>query len=298
MSEAERAQFEDRFASDDELFYEIALRENELVDGYVRGELSDREVARFEHGLDTNPARRNKVANARVLAELIADERPETKTITIAERSGFFGKLFAFPAFQFASVGLIAILALATILLLLEYRRLNGLESELASARAREAELSSQIEAARESSGDLTEDLIAERDRIEKLEADIAALRNTSANTRPPANVSQPTIATLILSPLAGVRGGSVPMRRLEVKPGVERVSIIAQLENDAAADRVSARLNGEIIGQKIPVRIRTGAARVSVIIPVSRLKGGRNDLVILDDSGAVLDEFAFSLEK
>ena len=87
-------------------------------------------------------------------------------------------------------------------------------------------------------------------------------------------------------------------MRRLEVAPDVERVSIVANLETDKAPDRVSARLNGEVVRRDIRVRKRNGAVSVTVIIPVSRLKDGRNDLAILDESGAVLDEYAFSLTK
>ena len=297
MSETEREQFEDRFAVDDELFYEVASAENELVDRYVRGQLIGEEHDGFERSLEANPARRQKVANARVLVELIADERPETKTITIAERSGFFGRLFSLPAFQFASVGLIAILALSTVFLLIEYRRLNSLDGELANARAREAELNARIEDERDATGDLSADLAAERERIEKLEAEIASLRNNTSNTSPPANRPTPTIATLILSPLS-VRGGPALVRRLEVAPDVERVSIVANLETDKAPDRVSVRLNGEIVRRDIRVRKRNGAVSVTVIIPVSRLKDGRNDLAILNENGAVLDEYAFSLTK
>ena len=296
MSDTEREQFEDRFAIDDDLFYEIASSENELVDRYVRGKLTDGERDRFERGLNANPARRQKVANARVIVELVADERPEAKTITIAERSGFIGRLFSLPAFQFASVGLIAILALSTIFLFVEYRRLNSLETELANARAREAELNARIEDDQAATGDLTADLVAERDRIEKLEAEIEALRKNTSNTRPPSNTSPPTIATLILSPV-GVRGGPTPVARLEIAPGVEKVSIVAELEADAP-DRVSARLNGEIVERKMRVRSRKGERGVSVIIPVSRLKTGRNDLAILEEGGAVLTEYAFSLAK
>ena len=109
MPETERSEFEDRFAGDDILFAEIAERENELVDRYVRNELSEGDRVRFERSLDTVPARKQKVANAAVIREFIASER-ENKTITIAERTGFFSRLaelftFRSPAFQFASIG-------------------------------------------------------------------------------------------------------------------------------------------------------------------------------------------------
>ena len=302
LSDTERERFEDRFAAEDELFYEIAARENELVDEYLNGRLGGELLGRFEASLASNPARRQKIANGLVLHEFVAEERAENRTITIAERAGIFSKIgellsFDSPAFRFASVGAVLLLALVSVFLLIENRRLSSLESELAAARQRESELAARIETADDASSDLANDLAAERDRVRNLEAELARQISVGSNVAPPEIKMPPTIATISLFPIL-LRDGRPPSpQRVEIPSDVERVSIIAELSAESG-DRVSARLNGKVIGQSIRVRSRKGASTVSVIIPVTILSTDRNDLEILDESGAVVERYTFSLAK
>lgn len=304
MPEHEREKFEESFLGNEALFYEIAERENELVDRYAKNELRGAELERFERSLATLPARRQKIANARVMRRFIDSEKSENKTITIAERTGFFAglaELFSFRslAFQFASAGLIAILAIASLFLFWENRRLGSLQQDLAESRRREIELKTQIESERDATADLTADLTAERERIEKLEADIARLGPTSAPNRPSTNGSAPTIATFILS--TSFRGtGPAPVRRLELPPGVTRVSVVMSLPSETpASDRVSVRLNGETAADNLRVREKTGGEKtVSLTIPVSRIKDGRNELTVIDAKGASLSVYLFSVGR
>ena len=304
MPEQEREKFEETMLGDDDMFYEIAERENELVDRYAKNELRGAELERFELSLATLPARRQKIANARVMREFIDSEKAECKAITIAERTGFFAKLaglllFKSPAFQFASVGLIGILAVASLFLFLENRRLGSLQQELAESRRRETQLTTQIESERDATGDLTTDLTAERERIEKLEAAIAKLRQTATNGKPSTNVAAPTIATLILS--TGFRGtGPAPVSRLELSPGLTRVAVVMSLPAETAAgERVSVKLNGETVADNLRVREKTGGEKtVSVTIPVSRIKEARNELAVIDAKGASLSSYPFSVKR
>lgn len=298
MSEAEREKVEDSFVGDDDLFYEIVERENELVDKYVAGGLSGRELERFERSVEALPARRKKVSNARTLREFVGEERSESPAITpSAELSGFFSRLFSFgPALQFASVGVIVILAFASIFLWTENRRLGSLEQQLAMSRQRESELAQQAENERQTSGDLTTDLDAERERIQKLEAEIARLKETNADTTPPSNPVAPTVATLILSPV-GIRGGPPPSKHLELARGVSRVSTILNLDI-ANTERVSVRLNGESIAENVTVQMRGGGKSVSLAIAADSLKEGRNSLAVFDAKGDQIQEFAFTVSR
>src|SRR5690349_16655510 len=171
MSAEAREKFEDRFVDDNDLFFQIADRENELVDSYNAGNLQGNLLGRFERSLAASPARQAKIANSRVLKEFIRDERAEHGAITIAERRGVIERIadllaFNSPSFQFASIGLILILAVVSIFLLTENRRLGSIQDELASSRAREAELASQVSSQQDASSDLTADLDAERQKI------------------------------------------------------------------------------------------------------------------------------------
>ena len=295
MPESEREQFEDTFAGDDELFYEIAERENELVDKYTRGEMAGDERVRFERSLRDNPARRQKIENAKILREFIADERAATKTITIAERSGFFSRLFSFgPALQFASVGLIVILAVASVFLWSENRRLGSLQQELAASRQRETDLAARIEEESATAGDLTADLEAERERAAQLEAAIDKLRNN--NARPPVNAPPPTIATLVLSSF-GIRGDAVPVGRLRLSPGVARVSIVIGIPADVVLNEpVSVVLNGERIAENAKVRVRRGETSVAVTVPAAKLKPGRNELTVNDGRNAAVVSYIIAV--
>jgi hypothetical protein len=297
MSESEREKFEDGCVSDDGLFYEIAERENDLVDRYARGEMPVDERVRFERSLDDNTARRQKIENAKILREFIADEKPATKTITIAERSGFFSRLFSFgPTLQFASIGLIAILALLSIFLWSENRRLGSLEQQLAASRQRESELASRIEEESATSGDLTADLEAERERAAELEAQIAKLRND--NSRPSVNNPPVTIATLLLSS-AGVRDGAVPPRRLALAPDVSRVSIVAGIPPDAVStDIVSVTLNDEQVAQGLRPKTRRGEKSITITLPAAKFKPGRNELSVLDSKDAVVARYIIAVTQ
>lgn len=303
MPETEREKLEDRFTRDDELFAQIAERENDLVDAYLRDQLSADQRKRFESSLDTHPARREKLSNAKLLQEFIRSERPEAKTITIAERSGFFAKLaemfsFKSPAFQLASVGLILLLGLLSIFLLRENRRLGSLETELAASRQREIELTAQADNAQDASAELTEDLVAERGRIQQLEAEISKLRNDQT---PETNVVKPTIATIMLSPVM-IRDPRVPppVERVEIPSGVERISAILILDDAPAGASVSVKLNGETLAKNVRVQTRAnGEKRISVTIPASRVNATKNELTVYDAGDNKLGEsFLFSVSE
>ena len=299
MSEEDRGKLEDQFAADEGLFYEIVERENELVDRYAAGELLSDERTRFERSLATNPARRQKVANSKMLREFIAGER-EQKTITLAERSGFFAKLadsFRMPVLQLATAGLLIVFALWSTYLLVENRRLKTLDEELAAARGREAELSSQLENERGATGDLTAELDGERSRIQKLEDELTKLKQSSATNRTPITpeTAPPTIATLILSPFS-VRGPSA-MPTLVLKPSMTRASIVVDLPAETG-ERVTARLNGEALAENLRVGKRAGEKSISLIVPANRLKNGPNRIEILTPGEDKPTERAFFVNR
>lgn len=296
MPESEREKFEDRFVSDDDLFYEIAERENELVDLYARGELKGEELKRFEKSLESFPARKQKIENAKILREFIADERPENKTITIAERAGFFSRLFSFgPALQFASVAALVLLAVTSIFLFTENRRLGSLQQELAASRQRESELAARIEDESATSGDLTAELAAERERAEQLQADIEKLRISGEG--PPSVKPPTTIATLVLSSAVIPRGGSVPVRRLQLTDGVDRVSLVIGVPTEAPGG-LSLTLNGETVARSLTPRLRRGEKSVAVTIPATKLKAGRNEITVRESDDTVAASYIIVVER
>lgn len=68
MSEEEAAQFEAQYFVDDNLLEEMTGLEDEMLDSFVRGELSSKDADKFQKEYLTSPARQAKAGFARTLA--------------------------------------------------------------------------------------------------------------------------------------------------------------------------------------------------------------------------------------
>jgi anti-sigma factor RsiW len=67
LSEAEQSAFEKDYLADDQVFAELQLVETELIDLYVREELTTADSASFEQHYLNSPERRQRVEFARAL---------------------------------------------------------------------------------------------------------------------------------------------------------------------------------------------------------------------------------------
>src|ERR1039457_904643 len=65
LPKEERARLEDRYLVDVELFEELLAAENDLIDAYVRGELTEAETQQFEMEYLKSPERRDRLDFAR-----------------------------------------------------------------------------------------------------------------------------------------------------------------------------------------------------------------------------------------
>lgn len=311
MAADDRDRFEERLFLDDELFFEAADVENRLVDSYVAGELAGDDRARFERSLTAVPGRREKIANARSLNTFIDEERavdaigPEPVRATIWQRiSEFVGG--GSPTLAYGMGAAILLLAVATGLLLLQNQRKNAelarlqeiqakqgeLQSELDRSRSHENELQSAIDAERDASGDLQDELDRERSRREELEHELGKLKNS--NSAQPG----PIIASAVLLPLAGGRGGqggTVPDVR--IGPETKRLSMRLDLPDDVTSDdRLTVRLNKRPIARDIAPRIAGSRKSLNISVPSANLNRGRNDLDILDTQGREVSSYGFNV--
>lgn len=71
LSEEERLQFEDHYAKDEEYFDQLLAIEDDLIQEYVRDELTAAERRRFEEYFLISPQRREKVKRASALLQVI-----------------------------------------------------------------------------------------------------------------------------------------------------------------------------------------------------------------------------------
>ena len=75
LSEEEQVQVEDRAFADADYLGALEAAEADLIDAYVRGELSQSDRRGFERRFLTSPQRRSKVEFARALATIAAESK-------------------------------------------------------------------------------------------------------------------------------------------------------------------------------------------------------------------------------
>lgn len=293
--------FEDQLLANDALFYDVAERENALVDGFVHGKLDTEVEKRFRNSLSKFPARQKKIANAATLHAFIKDE---VASAPIAEKVPWYQRLgFAFraPAFAASALGILLIGMIG--LLLVQNRSLNN---ELAKVNSdninvlhqREAELQAEIESLRNASGDLTSDLGAERERRDELEAELADLRKQIGSAKPTnGSTITPTIATLILRP-SGIRGGPDAVRKLRIDNDEKRVALKIFLPGDAADGMFSVRVNDVRAGSGIKSMKAAGGTSVSVAVAAESFRNGLNRVEVVDSNSQVISSFAVLCER
>lgn len=170
--------------TDDEFAGRVDALENELVDAYVRGELSGDDLKRFQNFYLASPKRGQKVEFAdgllaleRRTAAAAAEAKTDKKfrTSEVKEKSPRFWRMVLFPRFAFQA----ALMAASLLMLVLSAsvlfqnsqlrrqisaasaqrslgdQRAEELEKQLAQERAAKADALNQLERARESRGNL-----------------------------------------------------------------------------------------------------------------------------------------------
>lgn len=76
LPDAERDRFEERLFLDEDLSLSLDAAENDLVDEYLRGELSGEQVVKFERNFTLAESRPEKLQIASVLQTKVFNEKP------------------------------------------------------------------------------------------------------------------------------------------------------------------------------------------------------------------------------
>lgn len=328
-SDAEREAMEEHFFSDEDFFYDLMELENSLADAYARGELAGDDAKRFAASLENSPERRAKVANAAALKSFISEEnRAAQKSVPVAAppAAGFWEKILAFftgqmTAMQYASAALIFLLVCGTGFLLYERVRLNreladlrenqksveelqkqeqALQNQLNETRERERNLQDRIGEKQGESEVLTEQLEREKTQRERLENELERLKKLQKNLPPPNQPLQPTIATIVLSPFLGSRGGSGNnVKTLKLDSNIKSVAATLQLPKDANADLFLVRFKGKIVASSQKPRLtKSGLKFVTVTLPADQLSIGEDNVISVFGSDGVRYDFILRVQK
>lgn len=165
-SPAERERIESEYFEDDDAYQEMLITQNDLIDAYVRGELTSEERRRFEKSFMSSSRGRGRVQFAHAFAAALSGTGPvETKF------SSTFLNIFK----PFQSLGPLRTATIATVIVfaailawLIIDRR--GMVNELHELRAESAELGKRTERLQERND-------AERTRAAEITAQLSNLR-------------------------------------------------------------------------------------------------------------------------
>ena len=285
LPEDEQVQVEDRAFADRDYLGALEATEADLIDAYVRGELSQSDRRSFELRFLTSPERRRKVEFARALATIVAESRtPESQ----ASRRPFFMSLFRgwSPVVQFAA-GVAALICIA-----------GGawLVSENAAIRSRVAALEAERRDSEVREQSLRQRLVEEQNRA-------AALATQS---RQPSEAARaPLVASLALMP--GLSRAQTRVERLVLSPSVQIARMEIQLEpmDDYPRFRAELRTRSgeEVLSRSNLVGRRSGAGFVvSVDVPASALAAGDYELALkgiaVDHSSQDVGYYYFGVQR
>jgi hypothetical protein len=214
LSEAEAAEFEARFFADDDLFREVTRCEDELIDAYIRDELTEPERQRFEHGYLTSPQRRRKMEFARLLLDQLdeaAEQRAparELKGLRFSPASHISANWMA--RLSFAAVALLLVAGLSWSLIV--NRRLHR---EMDRMRAEQAETENHLR----------------QQMSERVQPSEGAPKPYQGKNLARIRPAGPDIVVLSLTP--GLSRGGEGTKKLELTPSVLLIELQLYLEHD-----------------------------------------------------------------
>ena len=280
LPEEQQVAIEDRAFADKDYLALVTAVENDLIDEYVRQELSPTERQQFERQFLASAERRKRVEFAKALARV-----PERTVVSETAKWSWRDSLYALisglnPAAKIAFAAVMLLLIVGGAWLLTATLRLRSQLTQLqAQNQARQSELQQQVEAERRRNEELNARLTQEQQQREQSEESLQKLSETGDATNPP---PRPVIAALTLLPGLSRGGGdkaSLVMpedaRLVRLQIGIdpnEPYKTFAVELRTAAGRQVWTREN-------LTARTRGKARAVSLTLPASALKSGDYEL-------------------
>jgi len=270
VSEEERAEFEDKYLKDSEVFQELIGLENEIIDRYVLGELPQPERERFERSFLTHPERRETVEIARSLLAHSAS----AENVSSHVDSHFRGERLAFtskPAawrMQVAAAAVFLFMTAGIFVLLMVNRRLGN-----------------EVERLRTEQAGTAHDREALQRQVESLQADLQK-RDTAIQQLAELQNDRNMVSFTL--------GGELPrgnneLTKLIIPTGVSSVSLHLTMARDPHSHyNLSVKTAGGNLvwrGQNIQSRIiDSGSQEIALVLPAHLFHNG--DYVIRVTTG------------
>jgi len=214
MSEAERKEIAQQFFADDELFEQLLVVENDLIDRYARGKLSAEKERLFEQSYLTTQPRRNRVATAKALIQTATESRvakknsQETKKTEKLSLLAWLRQPVGGIAWARGVVAALILFAVLIVVILLWMNR-NQKSNEIVETPPKPSPSISPTPDNQPSPSPLNEEN-----------------KNTPEKKTPDAETQKPLIATLLISGNAGRDGGTTPTATIYENTSAVRLQI------------------------------------------------------------------------
>jgi hypothetical protein len=263
LTEEEQVQAEDRAFADADYLSALEAAEADLIDAYVRGELSQSDRRSFELRFLTSPERRRKVEFARALATITSEAK--TQELQAVRRPFFVRGFRAWnPMLQFAAAAVILMCVAGGAWLVSENAAIRSRVAALEAGR-RESELREQ----------------SLRQRLSEEQSRAAAI---SAQNKPSDAAAAPLVASLVLMP--GLSRAQSRVEQIVLSPSVQIARLEIELDSRDDYPRFRAELRTrrgeEVLSRSNLVKRKSGPGfAVSVDIPASALAAGAYELAL-----------------
>jgi hypothetical protein len=205
--------------ADDQFAFHLSEVENDLVDAYVRGELSGETLDRFRSHYLSSPTKREKVRFAQTF--LAYQKRAATAPANSTPARRWFSLFRMVPQWELAAAALLVLTAAGYVFV--ENLRLRNQVAEARVARSaleqREEQLQKELTDRRSADADTTRELARVREALAQIEG------RTAANQR-----GGGTVLSFVLLP--ATRGAS-DLATIVIPPGTDEVRLQLALESD-----------------------------------------------------------------
>ena len=285
LPEEQQVEIEDRAFSDKDYLASITGVENDLIDEYVRGELSATERQRFETRFLASAERRKRVEFARTLGTVVSESAaPEKKVVQQARGWSWRESVYAFlsglnPAARLAFVAAAILFVAGAAWLFVETQRLRRQVTQLQAENQSGQNLQQALEQERKRSAELNARLDQEKQQREQTDESLRQLTETAEATNP---VPPPVIASLTLLTGLSRGGGQKPTLDLSNDARLVRLHIGIDPEEQYKSFAVELRtLAGRQVWNRenLAPRTRRGTRAVGLTLPATVLKPGEYEL-------------------
>ena len=310
LSDAESASLEERSFLDDNVFDEIEIAEDELIDAYVGDSLSAEDRERFENKLLKSGRVAERVEFARLLSRSGSPQALVKEPAKTSWWPGFLGVSFgANPALTSAAATALVLVMLALpVFIWMRLRFAGQLDLQRAAIeqqqRDQEQKLAAQEAITKQRETDLKNSIAEEarlRRELEDTQKQLAAQEQLAKNNRQPL----PPASILLYS--TSVLGGPDQPPVLSVSPPARTIQLrlVLDTEDDYVAyrARINSSVNYNVLTSGVLRASRSGGSRIiNFSFPAEKLPPGEYSVRVTGRTPfgtyEPVGDFQFKVEK